>query len=101
MKKFYRKRIKQKKYNAFRKSDRKLFTEKQVEKIKERIERVNTNFVLNYGEHNAKRLSTYPCINNGITSKGICAYCEIETDVIHFDDDVSLCGDCAEQHNLI
>ncbi len=101
MKKFYRKRIKQKKYNEFKNSSGKLFTEKQIEKIKKRIEKVNTNLVSLYGKHNAKRLSTYPCINNGIISKGICAYCEIETDVIHFDDDVSLCEYCASQYNLI
>ncbi len=98
MKNFYKKRIKQKKYNEFKKSDGKLFTKGQIERIKDRIERVNANFVMLYGEHNAKRLSSYP---NGITSKGICAYCEIETEIIHFDDDVSLCENCAEEHNLI
>ncbi len=104
MKKYYRlykKSRKQKKYNEFKSSNSKLFTNRQVKIIKARIERVNANSVMMYGEYNAKRLSSYPCINNDITSKGICAYCEIETDVIHFDDDVSLCESCASEHNLI
>ncbi len=104
MKKYYRvynRNRKQKKYNEFKRSNVNLFTEVQLEKIKRRILKVKAISILTYGDHNAKRLSTYPNIYNGITSKGICAYCDYNGDVIHFDDDVSLCENCASENNLI
>ncbi len=105
MKKYYRlyksRNRKQKKYNEFKNSGNKLFTKGQVERIKERILLVDAIFQQVHGKQNAKRLSSYPCINNGIIDKGICTYCGIDTDLIHFDDVVSLCENCASEHNLI
>ncbi len=117
MKRYYRnykKGIRQKKYNEFKNSVSTLFTVRQVEffkhqiskeqrvqVVKDRIHKSKSILVSQVGEFNAKRLLTYPCFGNGITFEGVCAYCEIETNVIHFDDDVSLCEKCASQKNLI
>ncbi len=103
MKRYYRNyknRKKQKKYNEFKDST-KMFTDHQIEIIKNRIEKVKAILIMEVGEYNAKRLSTYPRINNGITHKAVCANCKTYTDLIRFDNETSLCENCAKQHNLI
>lgn len=91
---------KQKKYNSF-KNEIKLFTEKQIDSIRNRISKIQTILEMELGQHNAKRLLDYPCINNGIKHKGICVACGLEKDLIHFDDDASICKNCAIFKNLI
>ncbi len=97
----YKNRKKQKKYNEFKDLGIKLFSEKQIEIIKNRIKKAEAILIMEVGKYNAHRLSTYPCINNGITHKAPCANCKIYTDLIRFDDETSLCENCAKQHNLI
>ncbi len=96
----YKKRKKQKKYSEF-KSGTKLFSEKQIEIIKNRIRRAHAILEMEVGAYNAKRLLTYPCINNGITHKGACACCKEKKDLIRFDNDTSLCKKCAYHYSLI
>ncbi len=106
-----RKLRKQKKYNTFSEpAGVVIFSpvqlariKKQVEinEIRKRLDKVRQNLIMSVGENNAKRLSTYPLIANGIFHYGICMNCGRKTQLIRFDSDHSLCENCASENNLI
>lgn len=106
-----RKFRKQKKYNTFSEpTGVAIFLPAQLEKIKKqiaingirkRLDKVRQNLIMSVGENNAKRLSTYPLIANGIFHNGICMNCGRFTKLIRFDSDHSLCENCASENNLI